>query len=72
MSAPPPTGMTDLDQALAGLSDLDRHPVAEQYARLGRAHEQLQTALHGAPDAAGLPVPEPADPARSRVGPGSV
>lgn len=72
MSTPPPTGMADLDQALAGLSDLDRHPVAEQYTRLSRAHEQLQAGLHGTPEAAALPIREPKNPPGGRVGSGSV
>ncbi len=46
MTTPPHTGSTRLDQALAGLAELGQHPVAEQYAHLNRAQEQLRAALN--------------------------
>jgi hypothetical protein len=42
---PPVTGEADVDEALAGLADLDAVPVTEHHDRLARAHEVLRTAL---------------------------
>ena len=42
---PPATGDVTVDDALAGLAELDAVPVTEHHDHLARAHEVLRTAL---------------------------
>jgi hypothetical protein len=42
---PPVTGDAAVDEALAGLAELDELPLTEHPDRLARAHEVLRTAL---------------------------
>jgi hypothetical protein len=44
-SRPPQTGHPAVDDALAGLADLESAPLAEHHDRLAKAHEVLQEAL---------------------------
>lgn len=65
MSAPPPdtepaapampeaTQNPAVDQALSGLVDLDRQPLAGHHDRIAAAHEQVRTALDPVRDPAG-------------------
>jgi hypothetical protein len=43
--APPVTGDAAVDEALAGLAELDEVPLTEHHDRLARAHEVLRMAL---------------------------
>jgi hypothetical protein len=43
---PSRTGHAEIDQALAGLDELDARPVGEHPARLAAAHDVLHRALH--------------------------
>jgi hypothetical protein len=42
---PPATGDAAVDDALAGLAELEAVPLTEHYEHLARAHEVLRTAL---------------------------
>jgi hypothetical protein len=42
---PPVTSNAAVDDALAGLAELDTVPVTEHHEHLARAHEVLRTAL---------------------------
>jgi hypothetical protein len=42
---PPATGLPAVDDALAGLSDLDGRPVSEHHTELAAAHEVLHAEL---------------------------
>jgi hypothetical protein len=44
-SSSPQTGHPAVDDALAGLADLESAPLAEHHDRLAKAHEVLQEAL---------------------------
>jgi hypothetical protein len=46
-SQPPVTGDKAVDDAIAGLAELDALPLTEHPDRLARAHEVLRTALEG-------------------------
>ena len=59
MTTPPSTGVAALDQALAQLSDVEQHPVAEQYALLDQAQQVLQAVLHGTGSGAGTSARNP-------------
>ena len=41
----PATGLPAVDEALAGLNDLDQRPVSEHHAELAAAHETLHAEL---------------------------
>jgi hypothetical protein len=41
----PATGLPAVDEALAGLADLDQRPVSEHHAALAAAHEVLHSEL---------------------------
>lgn len=41
----PATGLPAVDEALAGLGDLDQRPVGEHHAELAAAHEVLHAEL---------------------------
>lgn len=42
---PPATGLPAVDDALAGLADLDQRPVSEHHSELAAAHEVLHAEL---------------------------
>ena len=42
---PPATGLPAVDDALAGLADLDQRPVSEHHTELAAAHEVLHAEL---------------------------
>ena len=41
----PVTGLPAVDEALAGLAELDQHPVSEHHTELAAAHEVLHAEL---------------------------
>lgn len=43
---PPTTGLPEVDEALAGLADLEERPVAEHPEALAAVHEMLHQSLH--------------------------
>ena len=42
---PPATGLPAVDEALAGLAELDQRPVSEHHTELAAAHEVLHAEL---------------------------
>ena len=42
---PPTTGLPAVDEALAGLAELDQRPVTEHHTELSAAHEVLHAEL---------------------------
>ncbi len=44
-TGPPATGLPAVDEALAGLADLDQRPVSEHHTDLAAAHEVLHAEL---------------------------
>lgn len=63
----PTTGLPEVDEALAGLAELEERPVAEHPEALAAVHEVLHQTLHApaGPAASAAPTAAPAGPSQA-------